>query len=329
MTICGVRPGMTLQQVLEVLGPPVSQGPEYPLREEEIDIWPIGWWLQYETECFEREYPAGHQRPHVGLDREGGRVIFIAGPSVERDGRQLADRTASLEELNGSLGARGHGWSADACYAYYADGVLVRGCGDIPDGYTFYLRDWKAQADYVNEMSRQRHEVDWARRITLPRKEGLAPPRGRLTMLGIYLGMTQEDLEGAGLPFERQSEVSDPVQRYDLGDPRTEDDTIRAALFKGRVVYIDGYRLERDGKVLVRMNSARKGVEDTLGFAAREANRVLLYPEGLLQVSLSAENTVFFLSLGVQPEGEPAVWPPVDDPDFSRDEIETSRRMWP
>jgi hypothetical protein len=45
MTICGVRPGMTLQQVLEVLGPPVSQGPEYPLRGEEIDIWPIGWWL--------------------------------------------------------------------------------------------------------------------------------------------------------------------------------------------------------------------------------------------------------------------------------------------
>ena len=148
-------------------------------------------------------------------------------------------------------------------------------------------------------------------------------------MLGVYLGMTRENLEGAGLPFKRSAGISDRVLHYDLGDPRSRNGTIRTVLFEGRVVYIDGYQLERNGVVLTRVEaSVRNDVEKALGAPPREADRIMRYPDCLLQVSLF-QGIVSFLSLGVQPDVEAEIWPRVNDPDFSSEEIERCRGLWP
>lgn len=324
LTISGVKPGMSVAEVIKVLGPPTARDTRYPFAEEEIDMWPIDTWLHYDTDCFSQQRPAKHRGPHIGLDSKGQRVVFVGGPTLEKNGKIVADNKTSFRSLKYLLGPRYCGWNADSCYGYYPGSVLVRGCvGPHGDGLRYYLRDFEEQYSFKLKERREQTQEEWEERTKLPRKSNLTPPKaGQLTMMGVYLGMTQGDLESLGLPFERNLGVSAKKISYALGDPRADQQTIRVLVSNNRVVYIDGYRLERDGETVAKA-SETKGLALKLilgGGPSRKHDRALLYPDQLLQVYLDEEQTLSFLSLGAQPDSEQE-WPPRHDSVFRPEEV--------
>ncbi len=254
---------MTDDQVRRVLGSPVSEGSGYPLFEESLHTMPeIGWWLNYENPpCLTQPGKSVHLKAHVGLDAKGGRVVFVAGPTVESRGREILSQASSASEVRTQLGPEQLGWSADACYHYHP-GVLVRGSGP----HTYYLRDWDAVGRRLARINRERAEQEYARMHKPARRPDLRIPQEVLTIREVYLGMPGTDLVGLGLPYEMHPGITPTRHFYELGDPRTSDiEQVSATSRNGLVTSLSGYQLERSGSVLLRQGDPQDRVTAVLG----------------------------------------------------------------
>jgi hypothetical protein len=259
---------MTDEEVRRVLGPPVSEGQGDPLFEEALDTMPeIGWWLNYEDPpCLQRgdspTLPAVHLKAHVGLDTRGGRVVFIAGSSVESRGREILSQTSSASEITAQLGPARMSWSADASYHHHP-GVLVRGGTGVRN---YYLRDWDAVGQRLDRINRKRAEQEFARMQKPARRPGLRIPQDVLTIREVYLGMPVTDLVGLGLPYEVNPGVEPWRCYYELGDPRpSQFGQVSAACRNDVVTFLSGYQLERGGSVMLLRGDPQDRISAALG----------------------------------------------------------------
>lgn len=83
LSVCGIRPGMTRGQVIRILGKPQVQGASYAYYDEYLKSF----------------HPSDKFRKPEIFFGESGRVIGVAGPSLEWPGGSLAKGTSLKSAL--------------------------------------------------------------------------------------------------------------------------------------------------------------------------------------------------------------------------------------